>query len=398
MIKFIHAADLHLGAPFVGLREFPSRIRDALFEAPYLAFEYLVSEAISRKVDFVLLAGDIFDQGGLNINAQIRFKQALEILSNENIPVFIIYGNHDYLVNDSQMLHYPENVFVFSSEGETFEYVLPNGERGSLSGFSYQGRQADGQIIDHFPERSPKTDYHIGIWHGEVVTNKDSYSPYAPVTLQALEDKHYDYWALGHVHQSRQLNHHGTIAYSGTIQGRHVNEQGRKGCYEVTIDQNHIRTNFLETSQIVFDTLDLKVSGEVTLQKVYQVIEEALDDIVDQYQKSILQLNLSINDNVSDSLKKQLDDSDYRKSLSRYNGPESFCYISKIHYRGLQSYQPLAEVTDIYDYYQHQEITESLTSELFQKIPNHYHHVKKDQNYLKERIQEALYLIGGEID
>ena len=51
-MKFIHAADLHLGYRQYGLAE---RFND--FSR---VFRHIVDQAIEQQVDFVLLAGDLF--------------------------------------------------------------------------------------------------------------------------------------------------------------------------------------------------------------------------------------------------------------------------------------------------------------------------------------------------
>ena len=60
-VTFIHAADLHLGAPFKGLRSIAPEWADILLQAIPEAFRNVIDIALKEKVDFVVLAGDIFD-------------------------------------------------------------------------------------------------------------------------------------------------------------------------------------------------------------------------------------------------------------------------------------------------------------------------------------------------
>ena len=58
--SFIHAADLHLDSPFIGigrLSESHSRIAEQLREATFKAFDSVIDLCIDRKVDFLLVAG-----------------------------------------------------------------------------------------------------------------------------------------------------------------------------------------------------------------------------------------------------------------------------------------------------------------------------------------------------
>src|SRR5919199_2022863 len=85
--RFVHAADIHLGNEQYNL---VARADD--FARAYLA---MVDHAISRKVDFVLIAGDLFH----HVQADAwTFKQALAglaLLREADIPVVAIEGNHD---------------------------------------------------------------------------------------------------------------------------------------------------------------------------------------------------------------------------------------------------------------------------------------------------------------
>ena len=60
--RFLHCADLHLDSPLQGLEADPdapaARIRDAARHA----FTAIVSFAIEQKIDFILAAGDLYDQ------------------------------------------------------------------------------------------------------------------------------------------------------------------------------------------------------------------------------------------------------------------------------------------------------------------------------------------------
>ena len=60
-LRFIHAADLHIGAPFRGLRELSPAWAERLVEAIPQAYDRLVDAALEHQVDFVVFAGDIFD-------------------------------------------------------------------------------------------------------------------------------------------------------------------------------------------------------------------------------------------------------------------------------------------------------------------------------------------------
>ena len=73
-LSFIHAADLHLDSPMVGLKYLPADILTRVKESTFTALKRLTAEAILRKVDFVIFAGDLFDGEDRSLRAQSRFR------------------------------------------------------------------------------------------------------------------------------------------------------------------------------------------------------------------------------------------------------------------------------------------------------------------------------------
>ncbi len=84
---FLHLGDVHLGNDQYGRKE---RADDFA-----RAFYYAVDYAIEQRVDFVLVAGDLFERSTLD---PVTFDQALyglEDLKRARIPLIDIAGNHD---------------------------------------------------------------------------------------------------------------------------------------------------------------------------------------------------------------------------------------------------------------------------------------------------------------
>src|SRR5579862_5744462 len=88
MAKFLHIADIHLGIKRYNL---PDRTMD-FFRAWK---EVLERYAIGRRVDFVVIAGDLFDQRRVEPQAANHAMIMLRRLEQEGIPVVAIEGNHD---------------------------------------------------------------------------------------------------------------------------------------------------------------------------------------------------------------------------------------------------------------------------------------------------------------
>lgn len=95
-MKFIHTADLHLGSPFKGLTYLPAAIKESVVNSIYQTFDQLVADAINFAVDFIIIAGDLFDNVQRNLQAQLYLQAKFKQLAQKNIRVLIVLGNHDY--------------------------------------------------------------------------------------------------------------------------------------------------------------------------------------------------------------------------------------------------------------------------------------------------------------
>ena len=96
MVKFIHCADLHLGAAFKSITAkcdvmLKKTIADSIFES----WRNLIAEAIAEKIDFIIISGDIFDSAEPMLRPRMIFKNGIEQLVKAGIKVFIVNGNHD---------------------------------------------------------------------------------------------------------------------------------------------------------------------------------------------------------------------------------------------------------------------------------------------------------------
>ena len=72
-IRFIHAADLHLDAAFSGLsRDIPADFAERLRTATFTAFRRLLDLCERESPDFLLLAGDVYNQEDASVSARAR--------------------------------------------------------------------------------------------------------------------------------------------------------------------------------------------------------------------------------------------------------------------------------------------------------------------------------------
>lgn len=238
MFRFLHAADIHLDSPLIGLEAYEDAPVDEIRGASRRAFDNLIELAIDEEVDFLLLAGDLYDGDWKDYNTGLFFVDRMARLRRMNIQVFIVAGNHDAASRITRSLRLPDNVTSFSTlKPETF--LLEN-KGVAIHGQGYHSRSVTDDIASSYPLYTPHY-FNIGLLH-TALTGKKGHEPYAPCSLETLTSKGYDYWALGHIHKREEISRNPFVVFPGNLQGRHIKETGAKGATLVTVEDGDITT------------------------------------------------------------------------------------------------------------------------------------------------------------
>lgn len=289
-VTFIHAADLHLDSPMVGLKYLPKKIFERLQQSTFASFAKIVDAAILHQVDFVILAGDLFDGEDRSLRAQTRFRKQLERLAQQHIPVFIVHGNHDHLAGKWANIAMPQNAYVFPTEFTSETIEKQDGTKISLYGFSYPKRHVTERRIDDY-FRADGADFHIGLLHGHYEGNSD-HGRYAPFSLADLLEKNYDYWALGHIHKRIHLTEEPPVIYPGNIQGRHQNETGEKGCYLVTLTESNSKLEFIPSADVIWENVSVDATTATSVAELQELCRNTVDQVRREAEGILLHLTL----------------------------------------------------------------------------------------------------------
>ncbi|MEH7110327.1 metallophosphoesterase family protein [Bacillus sp. JJ1764] len=274
-ISFIHAADLHLDSPMIGLQHLPIQLFNRVKESTFTAFKKITEAAIKLEVDFVILAGDLFDGEDRSLRAQSRFRMEMLKLAEKEISVYVIHGNHDHLNGSWVHLDMPENVHIFKPEVESKLHTTKSGVTVRLYGFSYPTRHVYERKIDNY-QKTEGADFHIGILHGNEGAGTE-HDNYAPFLVKDLQEKDFDYWALGHIHKRTILSEMPPIIYPGNIQGRNKKETGAKGFYHISLTELEPTADFIESSDIVWETIEVDASSADSLQDILFLCQSTIN-------------------------------------------------------------------------------------------------------------------------
>ncbi|MDB5825078.1 MAG: metallophosphoesterase [Herminiimonas sp.] len=277
-MRFIHAADIHLDSPLHGLSTYPDAPAELLRNATRRAFEALIDKAIDEEVDFLVIAGDLYDGGWRDHNTGIFFCKEMGRLKKAGIPAFILFGNHDAESEMTKKLQMPDNVHLFDTrkpQSHKLDHI-----KVALHGHSYKDKATTHNLVPAYP--APVQGYfNIGVLH-TALGGYDAHPNYAPCSVGELHAKGYDYWALGHVHEFAMWQDESTIIFPGNLQGRHIKEQGPRGAVLVTVaDDGGIDAERFFVDVLRWKAQEVDVSACASLPEVAQLIGTALETLAE---------------------------------------------------------------------------------------------------------------------
>ncbi len=259
-LKFLHAADIHLGRPFAGLRRSSPELGNLFLQAGYDAWDRIVTTAIDRSVDFLTLAGDVFDAPNPTVRARVAFKNGLERLYDARIPVYMAVGNHDPLKSFPESLRTLPGLHLFGPVPEGTRLAGEEHTDGvMIFGAGFEKAVVTDNLVRKF-RRDPGVDLAIGVVHTNVA-GTSGHENYAPCTLDDLKATGMDVWCLGHVHSTEILSQDPLILYPGTSQGAHINESGPRGCHLIVAQPLSAATaEFIPLAPVCWLRMDLDVT------------------------------------------------------------------------------------------------------------------------------------------
>lgn len=294
MPTFIHAADLHLDSPLQRLEAYEGAPVEQIRLASRRALENLVDLALTREVDLVVIAGDLYDGDWQDHNTGLFFVAQVNRLIKNGIPVVAISGNHDAASQMTKSLPLPNNpdgseIMLRSRSAETRRFI----DIGiSVHGRSFRNRAEQENMVPDYPAADPGV-FNIGLLHTSL-TGAEGHDTYAPCSPSDLVGKHYDYWALGHVHTRGE--HHdpedddaAPIIFPGNLQGRHPKETGAKGCMVVEVgDDGKPKLEFHALDVVRWEVCLLDVADVDQLEQLYDQYRDWLRETLDELGERIL--------------------------------------------------------------------------------------------------------------
>ena len=282
-MKFLHFADCHLD----GFRDYK------LAKLGYLHFTRVVQAALDENVDFVLLAGDLFNTAIPRMDALKIATTELKRLQEANIPVYAIAGSHDFSPHGKSVLDVLElaGLLTLVMKGEVkdgklqLEFTKDEKTGALISGIIGKRGMLDSAYYKDLDTSKLQGDgMKIFLFHTALEELKTKEHKDMPAFSATMLPSGFDYYAGGHVHVVQRFSdkNYSNIVYPGPTFPNNFRELEllKKGSYILYDDSQEeaIQHKFIETKKVQAYTLD--VEGKPA-HEVKEYILQQVDDVTD---------------------------------------------------------------------------------------------------------------------
>lgn len=245
-IKILATGDLHIGKRSSSV---PVNVEET---ATKFTWNRIVQWCEDKKVDALLLSGDIVDQDNAFFEAVGHLQSGFQKLKQAGIQVYMVAGNHDFKVLPEIIASEKyENVHLLGQNGSWEVKTLEkNGQKLQFTGWSFPERYYNSDpLLDFDSSLIDPNIPCIGLVHGDVDSADLSY---APIAANSFLHKPVQAWIVGHIHKPWIINQSDPVVqYPGSPHAMSAKESGIHGALLLEIaDDSQIAIEQVKMSPV----------------------------------------------------------------------------------------------------------------------------------------------------
>jgi len=285
MGRFAHFGDTHIGA-----------WRDQkLKEMNMQAFIKALDVCVEEKVDFVIIAGDLFDSTLPDLALVHKTAEKIKEVKDRGINFYLTYGSHDFAANSFSMIDilnvtdlFTKVVNVEEIDGKLHLDFTADSKTGAkitgLSGRKLGLEKKYFELLDTTNLENEKG-FKIFVFHNAIVEVRSASANYSEGVPLSCFPKGFDYYAGGHVHENmkRTIKDYGIITFPGCLFGAtftdlEITAKGEKrGFFIVDFEDKVTNVRFVEVkiSQVFLKEID---ATKKTPNQVAEILQKIVND------------------------------------------------------------------------------------------------------------------------
>ena len=289
--RFAHLSDVHIGA-----------WREAkLAKLSMEAFEWMLRKCLEKKVDFIVISGDLFDSNIPDLQAVKQAAEAMKEVKDKGVRIYVTYGSHDYSISATSIIDVLHGAGLFtkvvriqepsSEEGDTIKlgFVVDEPTGAKLAGL--YGRK-NGLESEYYAslDRTPLEQaggFKIFVFHSAIDELRPPDYAYGQSIPLSLFPMGFDYYAGGHVHSTilKKVEGYGHIAFPGPLFGHGFGDleemaQGKKrGFFLVDFGDGVEDVSFIEVPLpgVIFENVEAEGRSPSQVTERLEKIAEELE-------------------------------------------------------------------------------------------------------------------------
>lgn len=293
MYKFAHIADCHLGA----------QKYSELKELEIKAFNECLDRCMEEKVDFIIIAGDLFHSNLPDMGIVKQAVGKLKEVKDKGIPIYINYGSHDFspnetsiidVITESGLLKKLFNAYVVEDDNGKeklkLEFVTDEKTGAKLTGISGRKIGLDDTYYEILDKKSLEEDegFKIFVFHAAIKNLlPDFLSKIDGIDIRKLP-KNFDYYAGGHIHKricETNIDNYNIITYpgppfAGYPRDLEMSAKGEKrGFFIVEFDEKIQNVDFCEVNIAEYENIPSNPPFIADHKNSIQLYDEIVDEI-----------------------------------------------------------------------------------------------------------------------
>ncbi len=218
-MKFAHLADCHIGS-----------WRDPkLNNISTEAFKKAINSVIEKRVDFILIAGDLFNTSLPGIDKLKEVTKKLKEVKDHNIPVYMIAGSHDFSPSGKTMLDVLEHAGLcinvakgrISNNKLILNFTIDKKTGVKITGMLGKKGGLEKEYYEDLARvhLEKEEGFKIFMFHSLLTELKPKEFEKVDSQPVSLLPKNFNYYAGGHPHivKDTKIEGYGTITYPGPL-------------------------------------------------------------------------------------------------------------------------------------------------------------------------------------
>ena len=267
-MKFVHIADMHFDSPFVNLSE-----KDIMGDLRRLeqrkVFKKIIEYIKENNIKYFFISGDLYEHKYIKQSTIEYINKLFEEIPETNI--YIAPGNHDPYTKNSYYNKYnwSKNVKIFGPKVEKIETQDAN-----IYGYGFDDFYCSDSGVENIEiEQTEKPN--ILIIHGNIDGSTIEDMQYNSMSKKMLEEKGFDYVALGHIHKKDyNTEENQKIVYPDSTISLGFDELGEHGMIVGDVEKNKLEIQFVKLDDKQFTKRELNVDNIYSKEELIEKINE----------------------------------------------------------------------------------------------------------------------------